>query len=99
MKIYDYECFTTFWSDFYIAATFGVSAIKETYERVFEELKDDYKYLTKLIIVLNHFGWDFYETGKNEKANVFFNLFREAQEYAYENLKGDEVAYFIRTTD
>lgn len=99
MKLFNYECFTTFWTDFSIAATYGIPAIKETYQRVFAEWKDDYKYLTELVIVLNHLGWNFYETGKNEKANVFFDLFREAQEYAYENLKGEELTYFIRTTD
>ena len=58
MKLFNYECFTTFWNDFSIAATYGIPAIKETYQRVFAEWKDDYKYLTELVMVLNHLGWD-----------------------------------------
>ena len=34
-----YEVFTTFWDDFTIADSFGISAIKDTYKRAFEEWK------------------------------------------------------------
>ena len=70
MKIFNYECFTTFWTDFSIAATYGISAIKETYQRIFTEWKNDYKYLTELVMVLNHLGWDFYEscTAKSDES-------------------------------
>ena len=54
-----YQCFTTFWSDFYIAELFGKNAIQDTFDRAFEEWKHDYKYLTELVVVLNYKVWYF----------------------------------------
>ena len=34
-----YNTLTTFWDDFSIADSFGISAIKDTYKRAFEEWK------------------------------------------------------------
>ena len=49
-----YELQTTFWNDFSIADRFGLSAVQDTFNRAFEEWKEDYKYLTELVLVLNH---------------------------------------------
>lgn len=57
------EFSTTFWDDFSIADAFGVGAIKDTYNRAFKEWKSDYRYLTDLVIVLNHKCWYWYGTG------------------------------------
>ena len=48
-----YETFTTFWSDFSIADKFGPDAVKDTFDRAFNEWKHDYKYLTELTLILN----------------------------------------------
>lgn len=53
MNVFGYETFTTFFEDFTIAEYFGVNAIKDTYNRAFNEWKNDYKYLTELVMVLN----------------------------------------------
>ena len=53
----DYQMMTTFWSDFSIADRFGARAIKDTYERAFNEWKDNYQYLTELVMVLNWKIW------------------------------------------
>ena len=37
MNVNGYETFTTFWQDFTIADRFGVSAIKDTFKRAFNE--------------------------------------------------------------
>ena len=98
MNVNGYETFTTFWQDFSIADRFGVSAIKDTFKRAFNEWKSDYKYLTELVMVLNWKIWQHYET--NDKyAELYNELWDEADLYAMENLKGDEAAYFFRTTD
>ena len=98
MNVNGYETFTTFWEDFSIADRFGVSAIKDTFKRAFNEWKSDYKYLTELVMVLNWKIWQHYET--NDKyAELYNELWGEADLYAMENLKGDEAAYFFRTTD
>ena len=54
MRENGYELQTTFWEDFSIADRFGLSAIQDTFKRAFEEWKNNYKYLTELILVLNH---------------------------------------------
>ena len=98
MNVNGYETFTTFWQDFTIADRFGVSAIKDTFKRAFNEWKSDYKYLTELVMVLNWKIWQHYET--NDKyAELYNELWGEADLDAMENLKGDEAAYFFRTTD
>lgn len=98
MNINGYETITSFWSDFTIADRFGVSAIKDTYKRAFNEWKDNYKYLTELVMVLNWKIWQFYEKN-NQYAEVYNKLWEEADAYACNNLKGDEATYFFWTTD
>ena len=90
---------TTFWMDFTIADKFGVSAIKDTFKRAFAEWKTDYRYLTDLVLVLNHKIWEHYEKGNEAFAKVYNELWEKADEYACTHLKGDEIAYFYRVTD
>lgn len=73
MKENGYELQTTFWSDFTVADLFGLSAIQDTFNRAFEEWKDSYKYLTELILVLNHKIWQHHET-KPEVAELYNSL-------------------------
>ena len=62
MKVYNwnieeltgYKPVTTFYQDFSIAEKYGIDGIKDTYQRAFEEWKDDYKFLTELVMVLNN---------------------------------------------
>lgn len=89
---------TTFWDDFTIADGFGVSAIQDTFNRAFKHWKHDYVYLTELVMVLNHKIWRYY--GKNTAyANLYTKLFDKADDYAINNLKGEKLTYFLRTTD
>ena len=94
----DYEFKTTFWSDFTIADAFGTKAIKDTFNRAFKHWKDNYEYLTELVLVLNWKIWQHYE--KNETyAKLYNELWIKADNYGLDNLKGDELDYFIRTLD
>lgn len=89
---------TTFWEDFSIADAFGVEAVKDTFNRAFEGWKADYKYLTELVLVLNHKIWQWY--GKNDELAMAYNkLWEKAGEYAYDNLKDEEFGYFWKWTD
>lgn len=93
-----YSPITTFYEDFSIADHFGIDAIQDTYNRAMEAWKDDYKYLTELVMALNWKIWEHYE--HNEKyAKLYDKLWRKADQYACENLKGEELSYFFRTTD
>ena len=100
----DYRSVTTFWRDFSIADQLGVEAIQDTYNRIFKEWKKDYKYLTELVMVLNHKTWQFYEQGKTNQrfeayAELYDTLYKKAANYAIEHLEGDELRYYFQVTD
>lgn len=95
---FGYETKTTFWMDFSIADRFGVDAIKDTFERAFNEWKDNYVYLTELVMVLNWKIWDWYERD-NDVAMVYNTLWEFADNYTVNNLKDEELSYFYNTTD
>lgn len=93
-----YKPMTTFYEDFSIADNFGASAVKDTYKRAFRNWKDDYKYLTELVMALNWKIFEYYEENRN-LAKLYDELWREASNWAIENLKDDELTYYFRTTD
>lgn len=93
-----YTMTTTFIDDFRIANAFGESAVRDTYKRAFKEWKDNYVYLTELVISLNLMIWGLYETNES-LARVYNELWAEADAYACDNLEGDELSFFFRTTD
>lgn len=93
------EFSTTFKSDFTIADRFGAAAVKDTFNRAFKEWKTDYKYLTDLVLVLNHKIWEHYGAGRKALATIYDGLWRQADDYARDHLKGDELHYFYRKID
>jgi hypothetical protein len=93
------EFSTTFWQDFTIADAFGEDAVKDTFDRAFEEWKSDYRYLTDLVIVLNHKLWEHYEKGNESLARLYDSLWKKADGYAMDTLKDDELGYFLDQTD
>lgn len=93
-----YEVQTSFWEDFTIADLFGLSAIQDTYDRAFKEWKEDYKFLTELVLVLNHKIWQHYQS-RPEVAALYDSLWRQADQYAMSNLINDELSYFYEVTD
>ena len=99
MIINGYETITTFWQDFSIAEMFGIDAIKDTYKRAFNEWKENYQYLTELVMVLNWKCWHYYRVGNNVYSELYSDLYYEADNYAAEHLSGDELTYYFRTTD
>lgn len=99
MTMNGYTTITTFWSDFSIADKFGIDAIKDTFNRVFNEWKDNCKYLTELVMILNWKIWEHYEKNNRAYAELYNALWMAADAYACENLKGDEATYFFRVTD
>lgn len=98
-----YKYFTTFWSDFSIAERFGTGAIEDTAMRAFEEWKSDTKYLTELVMVINHKCWDHYEQKHTELSRLYGDMYYEyydkALDYLSANGGQEDVSYFIRTLD
>lgn len=93
-----YTLTTTFWDDFSIADRFGTEAVKDTFKRAFAEWKNDYVYLTELVVVLNLKIWLWYEINES-LARVYNDLWEKADEYACNHLKGEEASFFFRVTD
>lgn len=93
-----YEPKTTFWEDFSIADNFGVSAIKDTYKNAFKYWKNDYIYLTELVLVLNHKIWQWYEKN-DDYAYLYNDLWKKTNDFACDNLKGEELKYFYSVID
>ena len=93
-----YKPMTTFWQDFSIADAFGVDAVTDTFKRAFNEWKGNYKYLTELVMVLNHKIAQWY--GRNMAlAKLYNDAYSIADSYAYNNLKDEELQYFYNVTD
>ena len=99
----DYEYITTFWQDFSTAELFGEDAIRDTAKRAFDEWKDDIKYLTELIMVINHKCWDFYRKNVMAMSNLYSDLYYEYDEKAIEYLEKknneEDLQYYFRTLD
>lgn len=98
LNIPGYESKTTFWNDFTIADAYGPKAVKETFDRAFNEWKHDVVYLTELVLVLNHKIWRWYEKDDG-LAELYNHLWMKADAYACENLKGEDASYYFRVTD
>lgn len=90
---------STFYADFSVADVYGPKAIRDTYARAFGEWKSDYKMLTELVMALNHKIWYWHEYADEEYTELYDGLWREADGWAVDNLKDEELAYFYQVTD
>ena len=93
-----YELKTGLWDDFCFADRDGLSAVRNTYRNAMRYNKDDYIALTELVMILNWKIWQHYNKDK-ELAKLYNDLWEKTDEYAMNNLKDDELKYFLRTTD
>ena len=90
---------STFWQDFSIADMFGLHAIQDTYNRAFGEWKTNYKMLTELVVVLNHKIWQHHQLGNVEASKLYDRLWKEADAWGSEHLKGEELEHFLYVLD
>lgn len=94
---------TTLWGDFGVADVFAVAdekyaSITDTYRRAFELYKDDREGGTELSMVLNHKIWEWYNKDESV-ARVYDKLWAKLDNYIMNNWKGDDLSYYLRTTD
>ncbi len=114
-----YKPITTFWQDFSIAdamARLGenpIPAIRLTFKCAVESWKDDYKYMTELVMVLNHKIFEHHaradKANREGRLNERDHELRLATEYnaawmalddwCRAHLKGEELEYYYETTD
>lgn len=98
MKIFNYECVTTFWQDFTIAEPFGTHAIIDTYNRTIKHWGDNIVYMTELVMVLNHKIWQWY--GQNKAISAVYNtLWTGAEDHVFNHFEGEDIQYYLRVTD
>jgi hypothetical protein len=90
---------TTFRQDFTIADKFGINAIKDTFNRAFKEWKHNVEYITEFTIILNWKLWEHYDKGNLDYAKLYEKLWLKADNWCFENLKGDDLKYFITVRD
>lgn len=100
MNLCGYEPISTFYNDFSIADVCGgIPAVKDTYKRAFQSWKSNYKMITEFVMVLNHKIWEHYNNGHHALAIVYDALWKECDAWCLQNLKGDELSYYVRTLD
>lgn len=90
---------TTFNNDFAIAERFGIDAVKETYNRAFNEWKNNVEYITELTLVLNWRLGVHYAKHNMPLAYVYEDLWKQNDMWCRNNLHGEDRAYYLRTTD
>lgn len=93
-----YKPMYTFYTDMSIADAFGAEAVVDTYKRIMKGWSKSYKALTEFVMALNWKIWEHYKSKQN-LARVYNELYFKAKQYAVENLKGEELDYFFKTTD
>lgn len=93
-----YELKTTFWDDFTVAEEFGRDAVEETFKIAFKQWRIDVVYVTELVMVMSWKSCDWY--GKDDELCLLYaNLYRVADCWCMDHLKGKDIEYYIRTTD
>lgn len=93
-----YKPIADYWQKLYRAARNGSEELKRLATGLFDSAKHSYKHLTEFVMALNWLSWEWVE--KNEAiARLFCSLFRTAEDFARENLTGEELKYYFATTD
>ena len=94
-----YKPISTYYTDFGIAEWYGTDSIRETYDNAIENWGSDIKWVTEIVMVLNWKIWEHYHSGNEELARFYDGLWREAGEYVFNHFEGDDITYYLRTTD
>lgn len=96
-----YKQISTFYADFGIAEYFGLDAIKDTYKRAFREWKKDTKMITELCMILNWKSWEHADgfRATSDICNLYIELYYKLRDWCLDNLNGDDLRYFLDTTD
>ena len=79
-----YEPFTTFANDFAIAECLGDNAILDTYKRAVRGWIGNYKYMTELVMVLNHLCWFWFYNKEQDLSKLYSELYYKSKDAFYE---------------
>lgn len=98
MKENGNEVKTTFWEDFRQQSDLAFQLFRTRSIVLSKSGKEDYEFLTELVLVLNHKIWQYHEK-RPEFAELYNTLWEQTDQYAMENLKDEELSYFFDVTD
>ena len=94
----DFKFETEFWELFSLSELLGPKRIKEEYEMVFQMKKDSLRCLVELSLVLNLKISQWFQ--KDDIIGLTYDeLWKMTDAYALENLKGDDLHYYLSTLD
>lgn len=101
-----YQPVTTYWTQLNaIEANNAASedaaciAIRKWLTSILKEAQNNYKAYTELVMVLNHRCWAHANRQQNKIGKLYSDLFYKTQGWGYNNLKGEQLSYFINTLD
>ena len=89
---------TTYWGDFRVCGK-DERAIRDTYSRAKKFALEDKEYGTELAMVLNWLTWLYHDNGEEQTARVYDELWKDLDKTIMETWKGEDLQYYIRTTD
>lgn len=95
---FDFKFETTFWEEFSIADNYGSDGIVEHYKLVFGQWKDNLRYLTELVLVLNWKIYQWYGVD-NTIGLTYDHLWKMTDGYAMNTLKGDDLHSYLSFLD
>lgn len=94
-----YEFKTTFWDDFTIADRYGEEGVKDTFVRAFWSWREDTVFVTELAIVTNWKCWQHWREGNDTLAKAYAELYYKVRGWCLDHLKGEDLRYYLETTD
>ena len=94
-----YKPISTYYTDFGIAEIFGEDAVRDTYNRAVENWGTSIEWMTEIVMVLNWKIWEHYYRDNEKLGRLYDELWRKAESFVTKHFKGDDLAYFYRTTD
>ena len=97
-KMLNYNFESTFYEEFCVAEEYGADGIREHYDLVFNQWKDNLKFLTELVLVLNLKIFLWYGVD-DTIGKTYDQLWKETDGYALDTLKGDDLHYYLHTLD
>ena len=95
---FDFHFETTFWEEFSIADNYGSEGVIEHYNLVFNQWKDNLRFLTELVLVLNWKIYQWYQVD-DTLGMTYDELWKRTDGYALETLKGDDLHYYLSILD
>lgn len=94
-----YKPQTTFYTDLSMIEPLGTEKLRFAVEEMFESWKTNVVYITELIMALNWKIWEHFGADNDEYAEVYDELWKKYDAWACDNLTGEDLKYYYKTTD